>query len=97
MGLFYSGNSEKILKLVKENNQLKNETKPFSDNNVIAEFVLKKEDRNDFILKKDSPSGGISTLVCKICGNDKFIVGQAEFFTAIKCDTCGYELGIHEG
>jgi ribosomal protein S27E len=97
MGLFYSGNSEKILKLVQDKNKLKHETIHFSDSNVIAEFVLKKEYRKDFVLKKDSPTGGISTLVCKICGNDKFIVGQAEFFTAIKCDTCGYELGIHEG
>jgi ribosomal protein S27E len=97
MGLFYSGSNERVLKLVKEKNQLKYETKKFDDSNVIAEFVLKKEKRKDFFLKKDSPSGAISTLVCKICGNDKFIVGQAEFFTAIKCDTCGYELGIHEG
>lgn len=36
-------------------------------------------------------------LVCKHCGSDKFFVGQGSYFTAIKCETCQYEICIHEG
>lgn len=96
MSLFYSNNNQSLLKDLHKNNNLKIEVEQFSDQNVIAEFVIEKKKRNDFHLER-SPQSGISTMICKICGNDKFIVGQAEFFTAIKCDECGYELGIHEG
>lgn len=97
MSLFYSKNDKSLLSKILKKNDLKKDLKQFDDQNVIAEFVTQKENRNDFHIDRSSYSGGISTLICKICGNDKFIVGQAEFFTAIKCDKCGYELGIHEG
>lgn len=97
MSLFYSGNTKSLLAAIREGNKIKKDVQQFDDRNVIAEFVINQESRKDFHLERNSDSEGISTLVCKICGNDKFIVGQADFFTAIKCDTCGYELGIHEG
>lgn len=97
MSLFYSKNDKSLLSDILKKNDLKKDFEQFNDQNVIAEFVIQKEKRNDFHMDKSSYSGGISTLICKICGNDKFVVGQAEFFTAIKCDRCGYELGIHEG
>lgn len=97
MSLFYSKNDKSLLSDILKKNDLKKDFEQFNDQNVIAEFVIQKEKRNDFNMDKSSYSGGISTLICKICGNDKFVVGQAEFFTAIKCDRCGYELGIHEG
>lgn len=37
------------------------------------------------------------TLVCKKCKSKKFIVGRGSYFTAIKCEECGYEICIHEG
>ena len=37
------------------------------------------------------------TIVCKKCGGDKFIVGQDDYFTAIKCPNCEWEECIHEG
>jgi len=37
------------------------------------------------------------TLVCKKCKSKRFIVGQGDYFTAIKCEKCGYEICIHEG
>lgn len=97
MSLFYSDNNIDLLKSIRKINNLKIDSDQFDDRNVVAEFVMKKEQKNDFHLKRGSQSNGISTLVCKVCGNDKFTVGQSEFFTAIKCDKCGYELGIHEG
>lgn len=97
MGLFYSGDNVKILKLIEEKNKLKEEIKLASDSNVVAEFVLSKQEKNDFKMKRGHQSDKIESLTCKLCGNTKFIVGQAEFFTVIKCDECGYEVGIHEG
>jgi len=38
-----------------------------------------------------------STLVCNICGAKKFIVGEGDYFVAIKCDKCGWERGIADG
>ena len=43
---------------------------------------------------EDTPA---KTLVCKKCKSKKFIVGQASYFTAIKCEKCGYEICIHSG
>ena len=37
------------------------------------------------------------TLICKKCKSKKFIVGQGDYFTAIKCDKCNYEICVHAG
>jgi len=36
-------------------------------------------------------------LECKKCGNDKFFVGSGNYYTAIKCPVCKWEVCIHEG
>ena len=37
-------------------------------------------------------------MVCKKCGGVKFHVGFGEnWYTAVKCPECGYEVCIHEG
>lgn len=53
--------------------------------------------RNDFHVKKSYDKETCATLVCNICGCDKFTVGQGSYFTAIKCDKCGWERCIHDG
>ncbi len=35
--------------------------------------------------------------ICKLCGGDKFQVGSDEYFTAIRCIRCKWEVCIHEG
>jgi len=61
------------------------------------EFIKLKQ-RNDFKFKKQSYDKGYpKTIICKKCGNDKFIIGQGDYYTAIKCPNCGYEIEIHEG
>jgi len=97
MGLFYSGNNDKILNLIKEKNDIGEENELKNDSNVIAEFVLNKQDKNDFQMERGIQTDNIKTLSCKLCGSKNFGVGQAEFFTVIKCQVCGYEVGIHEG
>jgi len=37
------------------------------------------------------------TLFCIKCGSDKFIVGEGDYYTAIKCPICKYEICIHNG
>ena len=80
-----------------EKNQLEVDIDEFEDDNVVSEYVLNNKDNNDFTISLGPQSKGIATLDCKICGADSFIVGQAEYFTAIKCKVCQYEIGIHDG
>jgi len=35
-------------------------------------------------------------IACR-CGNNQFSVGSGEYFTAIRCDKCGWERCIHNG
>lgn len=37
------------------------------------------------------------TIYCKHCGGNEFHVGCGNYFTAIKCKNCEYEISIHEG
>ncbi len=43
---------------------------------------------------EDTPA---KTLQCKLCGSKEFNVGTGNYFTAIKCKNCEYELCIHDG
>jgi hypothetical protein len=36
-------------------------------------------------------------LVCKKCKGDRWIVGQGEYHTSIKCPNCLYEITIASG
>ena len=36
-------------------------------------------------------------VACSKCGGDQFHVGQGNFYTAIRCVTCKWEMGIHSG
>ncbi len=97
MSQFYSGDNKSLLNKITDKNQLNLKEDSLDDDHVIAEFVVEMKNRNDFKIDRGSQSAGIKTLICKICNSDRFIVGQAEYFTAVKCIECGYELGIHEG
>jgi hypothetical protein len=37
------------------------------------------------------------TFYCKKCGSNKFYVGTGNYFTAIKCVNCNYEICVHDG
>ena len=97
MEQFYSKDNKDILTSIHKLNCVLTEVEDFKDSEVILEYVIEKHQRNDFHLKRGTDNSGCSTLVCKLCGNDKFIVGQSQYFTAVKCDQCGFEVGIHEG
>lgn len=43
---------------------------------------------------EDHPARPVS---CARCGGAQFHVAQGNFFTAIRCPVCGWELCIHDG
>jgi len=97
MGQFYSKDKKDLLASIHKLNCVLTDVEAFKDNEVVLEYVIERQQRNDFHLKRGADYSGCATLVCRLCGNDKFIVGQSHYFTALKCDQCGYEVGIHEG
>ena len=97
MNQFYSNNNSKLLASIHKLNCILDDVENFTDEDVIMEYVLAKESKNDFHVNRGMNNERCSTLVCRICGDDKLIVGQIPFFTEVKCNTCGYEIGVHEG
>jgi hypothetical protein len=97
MNQFYSNNNRKLLASIHKLNCILDDVENFTDGDVVMEYVLEKKAKEDFQMKRGIREEKCETLVCRICGTDKLIVGQTAFFTAIRCDNCGYEIGIHEG
>ena len=97
MNKFYSGNNKQLLSRIHHLNGVEKEVADFTDRDVIMEFVLEKKDLGDFHLRADTLDEHCLTLVCRLCGNTRFTVGQSPYFTGLRCDTCGYEVGVHEG
>jgi hypothetical protein len=97
MNQFYSNNNKKLLASIHKLNCMLGALDEFTDQDVVMEYVLVKEAKGDFHISRGIKDEKCSTLVCRICGNDKLIVGQIPFFTSAKCDTCNFEIGIHEG
>lgn len=55
-------------------------------------------DKGDFDIGQTYTGKKCSTYICKVCGGDKFIVGDGHsYYTAIKCPKCGWQRCIHEG
>ena len=61
------------------------------------EFELQETERGDFHIGQCYDNTPAKTLICSVCGNDRFIVGKGSYFIAIKCDKCEYETCIHDG
>ena len=65
----------------------------YGDQRNMEDFVHLK-DTKDFHIGNAKP---LQKLVCKRCGGEEFQVGQADWFTGIRCRRCKWEAGIHEG
>jgi hypothetical protein len=61
------------------------------------DFTVQKPERKDFTIGQSYEVYAATTIICKNCGGDKFIVGQGDFYTAIKCPACNLEMCIHDG
>lgn len=94
---FFSNNDPGLLASIHKLNNPQKEFTDFADQDVMMEFVVEKKQRDDFHLVSDENETRCATIVCRLCGDDQFIVGQKEYYTALKCVRCNYELGIHEG
>ena len=97
MNKFRSNNNLKLLASIHKINCILGDVNDFKDEDVIMEYVLEKKAGDDFEMRMGIKDQKCATLVCKVCNSDRLIVGQAAFFTAVKCPTCKYEVGIHEG
>jgi len=62
----------------------------------IDDFIEAKEDKL-FHIGQGYENRPAKTIYCKICGGNKFYVGQGDWWTGIKCINCGYEICIHSG
>lgn len=63
-------------------------------------------DKDNFVSEVDEPIFHIGqcyedtaakVLQCLHCGGRDFNVGQGNYFTAIRCKTCEWEVCIHDG
>lgn len=63
-----------------------------------SDFYLLKEDETiKFHVGQSYTKDTAKAIACSICGGNEFNVGQGDFFTAIKCVKCQWEMCIHEG
>lgn len=70
------------------------------DNSLEANIdeVIKCLPRDDtFHIGQSYEKRAAITLSCAYCGSKEFMVGKAEYFTAIRCPNCGWEACIHDG
>ena len=63
----------------------------------IENLPYKTIDRGDFHIGQSYSNKPNKTIICKNCGNDKFLVGKGSYHTAIKCINCQWELCINDG
>ena len=59
------------------------------------QFIETKEDHLFHIGQYDENLA--KTVFCKHCGGNEFNVGQEDYYTAIRCVNCHWEISIHEG
>lgn len=64
---------------------------------VDSDNVIELIENNDFSIGQCYDETPALTLRCKKCGTTKFIVGASDYFTAIKCENCQYQVCVHSG
>ena len=66
-------------------------------NNIDVETLLEFDDSGEPMHIKQYSKLIERKLQCKKCGSKQFTVAQEDYLTAIRCETCKYELLIHQG
>ena len=59
--------------------------------------LLKTDETIKFHVGQSYTKETAKTLMCSICDGTEFNVGQGDYFTAIKCVNCQWEMCIHDG
>lgn len=65
----------------------------FDEDNIIE----KCENDETFHIGQSYEEEAVTTIKCAKCGSREFNVGQGNYFTAIRCPKCKWELCIHNG
>lgn len=83
-------------RLVDENNQ---QVDKFNvpDGCENEDLIAYDEDSDCFHIGQSYSLNPCDKLVCSKCGCDKFFGGDSDYFTALKCPTCGWEICLHDG
>lgn len=69
-------------------------TKILDPDTDIIEYKLLNEFKSHQCYEKPADT---QTLICRKCNTDLFKVGQGDYFNAIKCINCNYEVPIYHG
>jgi len=56
-----------------------------------------ESDEDIFHIGQSYEDEAAKVLKCKICGGMEFNVGRGDYYTAIKCIKCEWELCVHNG
>jgi hypothetical protein len=59
--------------------------------------VIELSEDDEFEIGQGYSDESDRKLICKICGCERWIVGQGDYHTSIKCPNCKYEICIHNG
>lgn len=59
--------------------------------------VIKEVDEDEFEIGQSYEKTPAKKIKCRKCGSKEFIVGVGNYFTAIKCPKCKWEMCIHDG
>jgi hypothetical protein len=61
------------------------------------DVLVKSADSEYFEIGQSYDKEAATTLACAKCGSVEFNVGQGDYFTAIRCPICLWQLCIHDG
>ena len=61
------------------------------------DVIVKLPEDDTFFIGQSYEEAAATTLACKKCGGMNFNIGQGNYFTAVKCVNCDWQLCIHEG
>lgn len=62
-----------------------------------SEYVRAVPEDDTFHIGQRYTGVAAETIACKACGGRQFEVGRGEYYTAIRCPKCEWEVCIHEG
>lgn len=62
-----------------------------------ADYFCKESDEDVFHIGELCSNQAAELVKCKICGGSNFNVGRGNYYTAIRCLECQWEVCIHDG
>ena len=66
------------------------------DTDTVPDLVTSVQD-DRFHIGQSYEKDACKTYTCLKCGSNQFYVGKGDYYTALKCPICKWEICIHEG